>query len=76
MPNVNIDEDEDIEEVDEEPGTVNTYKVDKCVICLTNAPNVLLMDCKHNCMCEDCEKLNKITKCPYCREKIKTKLII
>lgn len=43
----------------------------KCVICLTNNPNILFTDCKHLCMCEECYikilSTDNVIKCPMCR---------
>lgn len=42
-----------------------------CSICQDKLPNILLMDCKHLCICEDChiQMLSKsnIILCPICR---------
>lgn len=44
-------------------------KDDLCIICYNNLPNITLVDCGHENICENCfTQINK--KCPYCRSKI------
>ena len=45
----------------------DSFKVDSCVICLENEPNILFNDCNHICTCLECEKIKPSVKCPYCR---------
>ena len=44
-----------------------TYKEDKCIICLETKPNILFCDCGHLVLCDEC--FNKLVenKCPKCR---------
>ncbi|KAJ9466378.1 putative E3 ubiquitin-protein ligase LUL4 [Diplonema papillatum] len=42
---------------------------DACVICLTNAPNVLLFPCRHQCLCLSCVE-HVMQSCPLCRATI------
>ena len=42
-------------------------KEDTCCICLTNPPNIILTDCGHICICENCNKNIIELKCPLCR---------
>ena len=45
-----------------------TCKEDKCVICLTNPPNILFCNCGHICVCEECSKTGEsLEKCPICK---------
>ena len=47
------------EESEEETQIINTvqsFKYDECVICLTNPPNVLFCNCGHLCLCENVTK--------------------
>ena len=39
-----------------------------CVICRENPKNVLLMNCRHLCVCSDCGHLAVLVHCPLCRE--------
>ena len=44
------------------------FKEDKCVICLTNPPNVLYCDCGHQVLCVECSKMvETLEKCPVCK---------
>ena len=44
----------------------------KCVVCLTNPKEVIVLPCGHVCLCEDCS--TKISlNCPVCRTKIDSK---
>ena len=52
------------------------FKHDQCVICLDRKPNVLFVECKHTCVCEECEKMHPSTQCPCCRTEISEKLLI
>ena len=49
------------------PGT-QTFKEDKCVICITNKPNILFYECGHLIICKECYKKYKNDKCPKCRK--------
>ena len=45
-----------------------TFKEDKCVICLTNPPNVLYCDCGHQVLCVECSKMvERLKICPMCK---------
>ena len=41
-----------------------------CVICRENPKSVLLMNCRHLCVCSDCGHLDVLVQCPLCREHI------
>ena len=43
-----------------------------CVVCQENEKRVLLLPCKHQCLCDNCSKKVKI--CPLCRVHIKQKI--
>ena len=38
-----------------------------CVICMEPTNNVLLLPCKHMCLCEECSKLYTSNICPICK---------
>ena len=44
-----------------------TFKSDKCVICLTNLPNVLFCNCRHIAICVECDKMKSLETCPVCK---------
>tara|TARA_Y100000389_G_C17096185_1_gene333695 strand:- start:16 stop:456 length:441 start_codon:yes stop_codon:yes gene_type:complete len=49
------------------------YKVEECVICLSNNPSVTFIPCGHYCTCYDCYSYminNYNTNCPICRSNI------
>lgn len=56
---------EEVAEIEEDDGN----STNKCVVCLTNKINTVLLNCRHAMFCHTC--INKIDnyKCPYCREK-------
>ena len=69
---VDMDDINDNEEAMDEDKIINsiqTFKSDKCVICLTNPPNILFCNCGHLCYCSECEKLKTSNKCPVCKTK-------
>lgn len=52
---------------------VNRQMIDqlKCVVCLTNEREVVLLNCGHVCVCGDCAfALPEPKKCPVCRERV------
>ena len=65
---------------DDEPPTrptpLQSFRTDTCVICLMKEPNILFTDCRHICICLECEKIKPLNKCPYCRVNISTKIIV
>ena len=45
-----------------------TFKEDKCVICLTNPPNILFCNCGHLALCVECSKAGEnLENCPICK---------
>lgn len=73
----NIDEEPESEDTEEnEISFSQTTEVLKCVICLTEPRNILLMPCKHFKICSSClQHLDQKSKknsssllCPYCRQ--------
>ena len=64
----------------EEPAaycTVETpFVTDKCCICLTEKPDIILIPCLHKSVCLQCEEKGKLTKCPTCRLMIIRKIKI
>ena len=53
----------------EEELTINdfrTFKIEQCVICLDNTPNVLFCNCGHLCVCKTC--IMNFTNCPVCKK--------
>ena len=74
--------DDDDDEYNDDNNTVEpkpleeSFRIDKCVICLETEPNILLTDCNHICTCSECEKIKPSVKCPYCRTEISRRIKI
>ena len=47
-----------------------------CVICQVEPKTVLLMPCRHLCVCKDCSKNHQLLLCPLCRKKITDKIFV
>jgi Fanconi anemia group J protein len=45
-----------------------------CIICEEETKRVVLLPCKHLCVCSACSKLEKLVDCPMCRTKIEDKM--
>ena len=62
---------------DETPKPVKSpFVTDKCCICLTEKPEIVLVPCLHKSVCFQCEEKGKLTKCPTCRRMITKKIKI
>ena len=60
------------EELEEEPEAFSLpvetpFTTDKCCICLTEKPDIILIPCLHKTVCLQCEEKGKLTTCPTCR---------
>ena len=53
-----------------------SFNSDKCVICLSNKPDILFINCLHRCVCLECEKRRPFNRCPSCRTDISMKINI
>ena len=47
--------------------SIQTFKFDECVICLTNQPIILFCNCGHIPICTECYKLKSLSACPVCK---------
>ena len=47
--------------------SIQTFKSDECVICLTNQPIILFCNCGHIPICTECYKLKSLSACPVCK---------
>jgi len=45
-----------------------------CVVCREEAKCVLLMPCRHLCVCKECSRRNELMRCPLCRVTITQKI--
>ena len=52
------------------------FTTDKCCICLTEKPDIILVPCLHKSVCLQCEEKGKLTTCPTCRFTIIRKIKI
>ena len=52
------------------------FASDKCCICLTENPNIILVPCLHKTVCLQCKEKGKLTTCPTCRLMIIRKIKI
>ena len=59
---------------------VETYRQEKCVICLEAKPNILYLDCMHIAICDSCDQLKSETSlrlmCDVCRAEISKRVKI
>ena len=70
-------ESEDVIEEDKNPIPVSKpFVSDQCVVCLSNKPNLIFINCLHCCVCLECEKRRPFNKCPSCRTNILMKINI
>ena len=71
------DDYEDEEEYDDYlPPLELPFFQDRCVICMENKPQILILPCLHICHCITCDEEGLMNKCSMCREKIDRKLVI
>jgi len=47
-----------------------------CVICCEGQKSVVLLPCRHMCLCDVCGHMDRIDTCPLCRVKITNKLSV
>ena len=47
-----------------------------CVICCDLPKAVVLMPCRHLCLCEPCSKNKKVKQCPICRKQISDRISV
>jgi RING finger protein 26 len=47
-----------------------------CVVCQENEKSVVLLPCRHLCLCAVCAEHDLLTMCPLCREAIVHKISV
>ena len=47
-----------------------------CVVCEDDKKQVVLLPCKHMCLCKACADFEKIKECPMCRTKIEDSMTV
>ena len=59
---------------------LETYRQEKCVICLKDPPSILYLDCMHIAVCDSCDRMKSKTSlqstCDVCRAKISKRIKI
>ena len=71
------EEDEEYEEeIDYLPPLELPFFQDRCVVCMENKPQILILPCLHICHCITCDEEGLMNKCSMCREKIDRKIVI
>ena len=56
--------------------TIIEHTDNQCCICLTHLKNVVLMPCKHLCVCVNCSHHPSLTSCPLCKTVIELTLSV
>ena len=56
--------------------TIIEHTDNQCCICLTHLKNVVLMPCKHLCVCINCSHHPSLTSCPLCKTVIELTLSV
>ena len=74
-------DDPEVDDQEEEPEAFSLpvetpFTNDKCCICLTEKPDIILSPCLHKTVCLQCEEKGKLTTCPTCRLMITRKIKI
>ncbi len=47
-----------------------------CVICQEKEKSVVLIPCRHLCLCADCANHEQLKLCPLCRRQIESKFVV
>ncbi|CAM9691334.1 unnamed protein product, partial [Sphacelaria rigidula] len=47
-----------------------------CVVCQEKERGVLLLPCRHLCVCKGCSERKELTLCPLCRDGIAERLVV
>ena len=71
---VDISDISDDEEEDPPAPLIETYRRERCVICLESKPNILYLDCAHIAVCDSCDVGSN--QCVVCREEISKRIKI
>ena len=50
------------------------YEEIECCICIANPCNMVIVECGHMCLCEECAKIFNDNKCPLCRGNVLAKI--
>jgi hypothetical protein len=47
-----------------------------CVVCQVEPKAVVLLPCRHLCVCGGCANHSLLSKCPICRKAVREKLVV
>lgn len=47
-----------------------------CVICQERDKSVVLLPCRHLCICDQCAEYDQLRVCPLCRRDIESKFAV
>ena len=47
-----------------------------CVVCCAVERTIVLLPCRHLCLCSDCAEHDSLKDCPLCRKEIQQKFIV
>ena len=50
------------------------YISQECCACMDSECEIVLVDCGHLCLCQDCSEVYNSNECPLCRSNIKAKI--
>ena len=57
-----------------------TFRQDRCVVCLESTPNILYLDCMHIAVCDSCNQMKRTVRlrknCDICRSEISKRIKI
>ena len=57
-----------------------TFRQDRCVVCLESTPNILYLDCMHIAVCDSCDRMKRTMRlrknCDICRAEIAKRIKI
>ena len=69
-----------MEEEDEFTPPDETYREDRCVVCLDSNPNILYLECNHIAVCDSCYRMKRTKRlrryCDICRAEISKRVKI
>jgi len=63
------------QKAEEKEGDVSEDGDFKCVVCLEHNKNVLLLPCRHICICTGCSMGDALQHCPLCRKHISERIV-
>ena len=47
-----------------------------CVVCQSIEKSVVLLPCRHVCLCKECAYNDSLVDCPLCRERIRDRIAV